>query len=218
MDSLTINLGGREFTVARARLGLFLDLEIVLSRMDKAVEKDGTGDIADALFEYLSVCIPELDRGSFNETPWHEIVNAYASLIVMNKMGGDFAIITRQIGKTKPVPWDYPERVKTLWVHMLASAYHWSKVEIENLVIEDAIGFIQEIQVDEQMQHEFVHSISEIAYQYDKASKKSKFVPLRRPAWMVLRKELPKTRLAKVYLPQGMIITLEGTPREEIKH
>lgn len=213
MDSLTINLGGREFNVARARLGLFLDLEIVLSRMDKAVEKDDTGAICDALFDYLSACIPELNRGLFYETLWHEIVNAYASLLVMNKIRGDFAIISRQMGKAKPVPWDYPERSKTVWIHMLASVYNWSRHDIENLIVEDAVGFVQEIQVDEQMRNEFEHSMSEIAYQYDQASKKSKYVPLRRPAWMVLRKELPRTRLAKAYLPQGKVVAVE-----EIKH
>lgn len=212
MDSLTINLNGREFKVARARLGLFLDLEIVSSRMDKAVEKDDTGAICDALFDYLSACIP-IDRNAFYGASWHEIINAYVSLVVMNRIRGDFAIISRNMGRAKPVPWDYPERSKVVWIHMLASTYNWSKHDIENLVIEDAVGFIQEIQVDEQMRNEFEHSISEIAYQYDQASKKSKYVPLRRPAWMVLRKELPKVRLAKAYLPQGKIVAME-----EIKH
>ena len=219
MDSrVTINLGGREFNVARARLGLFLDLEIILSRLENAAKNDDSGAIADALFSYLSACIPEIDREMFNSMPWYEVINAYGSLASLNRIKGDFAIISRQIGHSKPVPWDYPERTKTVWIHMLADAYHWSKIDIENLDVEDAVALVQEIQVDEQIQREFEHSLSEIAYQYDKASKKSKFVPLHRPPWMVLRKELPKTRLPKAYLPMGKVITAEGLPREEIKH
>ena len=211
--SVSVTIGGREFNVARARLGLFLDLEIVLARVSEAVRKDDTGAMADALFSYLSACIPEIDRGAFNEAPWFEVVNAYVRLVAMNRIEGDFAIITRSSSKSKPVPWDYPERIKVLWIHMIARAYNWTKETIENLSIEDAVGFIQEIQVDEQAEREFMHSISEIAYPYDRASKKSKFVPLPKPLWMVLYKELPKTRMAKAYLPQGLIITLEEQQR-----
>lgn len=214
---VTVKIGGREFTVARARLGLFLDLEIALSRLQDAVKSDGTGDIADALFSYLSACIPELDRGVFNEAPWYEIVNAYASLVAMNKIKGDFAIMTRNKTKNRPVPWDYPERVKVVWIHMLADAYNWTKAEIESLNLEEAIGYAQEIQADEQFEREFLYSLSEIAYPYDKASKKSRFMPMKRPLWMVLLKELPRTRLVKAFLPQGMIVTLEDQAHKRVK-
>jgi len=77
MDStVTVGLGGQAHQVVRARLGLYLRLEVVLGEQRKAAQKGDGGAIADCLFKYLSLCIPELDRGVFNNLPWFEIINA----------------------------------------------------------------------------------------------------------------------------------------------
>lgn len=208
--TVSVTIGGREYTVARARLGLYLDLEIVRSRLAKAVKVEENGFIVNALFDFLNLPIPDMDRGAFNQAPWQEIVLAYVHLSALNMIEGDFAILKYQSPGAKQVPWDYPERLKIVWIHSIATAYHWQITDIEQLQVEDAVGYLQEIVADEQLEKEFLHALSEVAYQYDQATKKSKYVPLHRPLWMVKRElDQIKTKIRRDLMPVGRIITIE---------
>lgn len=222
MDSgAQVSLGGQTYVVLRARLGLYLDLEIVRSRFDEAVKTADNGGMSRGLADYILLSIPEVKLEDIWAVPWHEIVVAYAVLVNLNSVNSDeFAMLSTKQKAGKNVPWDHAQRLKTVWIHSLASAYNWSKTEIENLVVEEAIGYSQEIHADEQIEREFQHSLSEVAYPYDQASKTQRYKPLTRPLWMVKRdrKELI-TKLDKRMLPVGKVVHEDSTETiEEIVH
>jgi hypothetical protein len=106
----------------------------------------------------------------------------------------------------KKQSWDYPHRIWYLWSNAFARAYGWTLDMIENLSLDDAIGLFQEIRFDEQMEREFYYGLSEVAYPYDKMTKKSEFHPMPRPDWMrPTIEELPKVMLEKFMLPIGRV-------------
>ncbi len=209
--SVNISLGGQEYTVHRARLGTYLLLQEALVDLRSAGKSGDNGSITRSLLAYLQVCIPSVDIGIFHQLSWLEIVTTIAEIEALNAVGVDFAVL-RDFGErgSKPVPWEYSKRTRYLWVHLLASAYHWTREAIENLWPPEAIAFMQEIFAEDQYEREFLHSISEVAYQYDQATKKNKFVPLARPAWMTLREKHPTTRLIKELIPMGVVVYPEG--------
>jgi hypothetical protein len=185
-DTTLVRLGGRAHTVTRARLGGYLALQRAQRRIDEAGNRGEVKPITDGLYEYLCLAIPALERVEFDDAPWYEVVAAYVAVLDLNTIPEreKYAILVGQ-GKDRTVPWDYPERDEILWIHTLATAYHWSKADIEALWPEEAVAYLQEIRAEEQYSREFAYSLSEVAYPYDKATKKSRYKPLDRPAWMV---------------------------------
>lgn len=216
--SINLTLGGREYEVARARLGQYLALHNARERIENAVEAQDTGAIADGIFAYLSEAVPELPRKDFEGESWLRIADAYLKISDLNRIpeAEKFAIIRRvERRRGRSVPWDYLGRNAVSWIHIIASAYGWSKDEIESLWPEEAISFVQEILVDQQIDREFRYSLSQVAYKYDKASKKSRFVPMPRPAWMVMADgKVKKTKLHKSLLPVGEVVYPKGTDDE----
>ena len=75
---------------------------------------------------------------------------------------------------------------------------------------EEAACYLQEILVSEANEAEERHSLSELAYHYDKASQTSRYVPLPRPAWMQSEPTKPRpVRMLRSMLPYGEVIDLE---------
>gem|GEM_PF-1164995 len=209
-DPIEVTIGGLDYTIDRVRLGSFLKLQRAARRLRKAADKADTGAIADALFEYLMACIPNLSREDFNNLPWYEVISAYQKILFLNAIPGaeNFSMLKNVIpnkGGTI-IAWDHDDREVMLWIHTIAMAYKWSRPDIENLWPEEAVGFIQEILADNQFEKEFIYSLSEIAYPYDKATKKSRFIPMTRPAWMVIGGGKKNERVLKEALPVGNVL------------
>ncbi len=150
---ISVNLGDAEYTVPRARLGKYLTLETLQAELMDGANREDSGAMSDSLFRYISAAIPDgLDRDVFSNAPWFEILNVFIQIATMNLIDGEFAILKWARSDQLPVPWNHPERLRISWIHILARAYNWSKIDIENLWTEEAIGFIQEIEADEQTQ------------------------------------------------------------------
>lgn len=218
-NEVIISLGGCEYKCIRGRLGKYLALFEVNKSLGEAANRKDTGGIADSLYKYLSLCISDLTRDFFDSAPWFEILDGYESLRDLNAIpqAERFAILNQVGGEDhdKPPAWDYHGRMQYLYVHIIATAYGWDQEQILNLWPEEAIAYIQEIMVDEQFEREFYHAHSEVSYSFDKATKKSKYQPLERPAWMVIgsieeqerkRKDLI-TEIRKDMLPAGVVIS-----------
>lgn len=221
-QSVSITLGGRAYSVERARLGGFLRLQQARDLLNKGIETGGNGEIVGGIFDFLRVCIPELSPKDFHSAPWYEAFNAYLKLEALNRLphGTDFAIIQFQSASNRKVPWDNPLRAIIIWIHLIAKSYGWSKEEIEYLWPEEAVAYVQEIMADEQTQREFMHSLSEIAYPYDKATKKARYKPLQRPAWMVLQTDAKGivTKLRKDMMPVGKVLYPKDADEELKPH
>lgn len=209
-QSVNIALGGRGWDITRARLGVFLRLQKARETLNKGIEEVDNGQIVGGFYEFLSVVLPDLRPEDFHSAPWFEVFSAYVVTEKINQVpdGAEFAILRFPTEGEKAVPWDNSLRMFLIWIHLIAKTYAWSKEEIENLWPEEAIGFVQEIMADEQAEREFAHSLSEIAYQYNKTTKKSDYKPLERPLWMTVKKASKKiiTKLRRDMMPVGNIV------------
>lgn len=222
VESLAVQIGESVFTSTRSRLGTHIDLYTVFEALIKAVPTGDNSAIADCLFEYLSITLPDFDRGLFESAPWFEIMLAFMQVYDLNAIpnADQYAILsTKSGGKNKEeVPWHYPGRNMLVWKHLLAKTYGWTLDIINNLWPEQAVIMLMEIIADEQIALEFQHQLSEVAYQYDKSTKKSKYVPLRRPMWMLSGSEKSRsekkksliTTLRSDGLPIGNVIRSEN--------
>ena len=221
-QSVKIALGGREWEITRARLGGFLRLQQARETLLEGVKNEDNRTIVTGLYAFLRVLLTDLTEEEFYKAPWYEIASAYLSIegvnIIPNKE--DYAIIRLAVGKENRVAWHHPERSAIIWVHMIAKAYGWSRDEIFNLWPEEAIGLVMEILADEQYDREFLHALSEVAYEYNKSTKKSSYKPLQRPAWMIFAdrdKKRIMTKLRKEWLPVGNVIFPDDVD-EELLH
>jgi len=215
-SSIKVRLNGREVSVSRARLGLFLKLEPYLRDLKNAVEQRDSGGVVLALHQYLISAVEE--QVNLGKANWLELLTAFFLIKRMNTVSVDLPMLMERIVARGPeTPWDHPHRPFFMWVHLLATRYGWSLTEIESLWPEDAAMYVQEILVDEQLEREWEYSLSPVAYPADKKGK-VRFTPLTRPVWM--RKAGPrKTKIYKKLLPVGHIIDLSGIEDEdEIRH
>jgi len=79
----------------------------------------------------------------------------------------------------------------------------------------EAFAHIQEILTDRQLEQEFFYSLSEIAYPYNKATKKGEFKPMPRPYWMRPAVRPTKTiRIKRNLLPVGYGVDASGLGAE----
>ncbi len=111
----------------------------------------------------------------------------------------------------KPIPWDYDGRNYYFYVHLLAKKYGWTKEYIDGMEVSDVFSFIQEALTDEQLEREFVYSLSEVAYPYNKSTKKNEYRPLERPSWMWIKApQIKKIKIPKAFMPQGVVQDVGG--------
>jgi hypothetical protein len=202
--------------VSRTRLGGYLAHQSAEAGLEEAVSRTETDAVCEMLFSILTSTIP-VTRESFDSAPWQGIAEAISAVRAVNRIPKSNRFSILRFGqKGQTVPWDYPERGTILWVHILARAYGWPKDEILNLWPEDAIGLLQEINADEQLDREFQHSLAEISYEWNKQGQ-GKYKALQRPGWMRVHLN-PKnvvTRLRKRALPLGIVVTGAGHGDEQ---
>lgn len=211
---MIVALGGREWQITRVRLGGFLRLQQARESLNRGIEEADNGQIVDGIFEFLRVNIPDLKTSEFYQSPWYDAFFAYSQVEDLNRLphGAEFAILKFPTAPhSRSVPWDNPLRAVTIWIHLIARTYSWSKDEIEHLWPEEAIAYVQEIMADEQMDREFFHMLSQVAYEYNKTTKKSQYRPLPRPMWMLMQKpETVITKIRKDFLPVGKVLYPDG--------
>lgn len=148
-------------------------------------------------------------------------LGAYLELLELNNPRWLLPFQKWESPPTKPIPYDYPGRSWAWVVHKLASRYGWTRDEIFNLWPEEAAAYLQEIFISEYDESDEARSLSEVAYHYDKFTKKATFRPLPRPGWMVDGGGKPKTiRIRKDMLPQAdKIIKLSDLrPKDDTVH
>jgi len=210
-----VSLGGREYPLSRARLGRFLALQRQRSVLAEAVKRSDTGAIAEAVIGYLQTGLASVDLnfGFYASRPWSELLMAFQAIEECNRIPriGDYPIMRGKAREHRD-PWDYPDRSIQVWFHRLASVYHWTLDEISNLWPEQAIGFIQEILIERQLEREFSHSLTTVAYKFDKRGV-GKLKPMQRPRWMTVASDKPpeKGPIPRKVLPLGSVIYPAGS-------
>ncbi len=178
-------------------------MELQKENIIKAVE--GGSDFPSELLGYLSIALGVSSKW-FEFSDWTLLARIFYLCISLSPKL-DLPITTPSDEKSKEEDWSYPGRTWHLYAHLLAKNYGWSLEYISCLQVRDALAKIQEIMTDDQLEREFEYGLSEMAYSYDKNTKKSKFVPLPRPHWM--RKKIQAVKRFPIpvsMMPMGNVI------------
>lgn len=203
-----IQVGSQTLSVSRPHLKKWLELEQIKSR-EKA-------DKVEVVCKYLSAFLDWSDE-QLDKIGWIDVISLYTRCLEINSIQLKLAFLEIREKKTKAEVWEYPEQLWYSFAHMLAQEYGWTLDVIAELDVDDAMALIQEILLDEQFQREWQWSLTELAYPYDKGSKKSTFHPLERPTWM--RIQAGKVKLKTVRTPANMmpIGNVIGMPDETVE-
>lgn len=182
----------------------WIDLENHKKSISEAVEGN---EFPDRVFDYLSAAFG--DRGWEKKpykTPVESLVKGFQtfnpdnSLPILHAPKSDRESDAEYKGRT----WNY-------FSHLLASAYGWTLEYIAGLDVNEALGHIQEVLTKEYLDQEFQHSLSEVAYVYNKSTKKSDYKPLPKPYWMrPIAKPIKRFRIKRSLLPVGYVIDSSG--------
>lgn len=191
-QGMTVILNGYAVYVSRARLGAHLQL----TRMTESF--DAKPDVY-SIWQYFKLC-----RVDINKATGLEILIAFAQLRVLNGWQWTLPFMSSEYPVQLPEPYDYKDRVWSWWIHKLASRYGWSRDEIFDLWPEEAACYLQEIFVSEFNEADERRSLSELAYQYDKNTKTSRYLSLSKPPWMTPKIEPRPVRILRAMLPMGV--------------
>jgi hypothetical protein len=194
---------------SRLKFGPWADRESIAYEINHSLDAK-SADVGKLMTAYTSISL-NIPIEWLNRMGWTTVMGLYfvsQSCHVPKKipfLSGDSKKESRKYG------WDYPGRSPIHWTHLLASTYGWGVEYIRGLDLDVALGLIQEILVDAQLDREFQWSMSEIAYPYDSASKTSKYKPLPRPDYMLEKaKEIRMVMVRKDMLPVGIFVDVGG--------
>ncbi len=207
---MEIVIDGKEYTIDKFLLRDWLYLEEAKIQVKSAIDKKSVDDIVASIYNFLSIAF--LNCGIVWENiAWIDVYNAFTAVQEVNQLNIKLPMLLISGDDTKKQPWDYAGRMWYRWAHIFSAKYGWKLDDIAQLVPDDAVSLLQEIFVDEQLDKEWQWSMAEIAYPYNENTKKSEFLPLERPAWMIVKapKEIKKIRIRQDMLPIGNVIRLD---------
>lgn len=190
----------------------WLELEKLKGNFIEAAESD---EFPEKVFAYLSAALG-VPVKKLEEKQWGSTVLTLTETVNSYPQPKGLPILDSAPKGGKEADWNYDGRDWHYYSHLLADAYGWTLEYIADLEILTAFAHLQEILTDEFLEREFYHSLSEIAYRYNKGTKKSDYVPLKRPYWMrvVISKTIKKVKIKKSLLPVGVGIDASGLPKE----
>ena len=194
--------------VSRAPLKRWLELEKINEQVSDLAGRGDAEGVSSEIVRYLVLATGTIAE-DWMGLPWMDVAKAYSQVRAVNDIQLRLPILQIASKKMEALPWEYPGREWYTLAHVLAAAYSWSLDAIAELDVEDAFALLQEILVDEQLDKEWVYGLSEIAYPYNKLTKKQDFKPLQRPEWMqpVIRKsDIKKVFIKASMLPVGNVI------------
>ena len=190
-----------------------MELELQKNKIVQAVE-ESNDDFPNHLFTYLSTALHLSDK-YFRLASWEKVVRSFYLIVGMTQCQIMLPIFSPTKNKPKEEPWNYLGRDWHLYIHMLAKNYGWTVEYVSNLKVEDALAKIQEILIDEQLEKEFLWTMSERSAYYDSTTKSTKLNPLPRPHWM--NKHIDPTKELKVHkIPTGMMPTGQGISQNDL--
>lgn len=191
---------------------VWLRLEGLKEKVIKAVEEGG--DFPTHVVDFVATAL-HVPAKYIQDAWWSVMIQAFYE-IVLKLPNVKLPITEPTYENIRSEDWDYDGRTWHRYAHMLAKEYGWTLEYISRLRVEEALAKIQEILVDEQLEREFQHSLSEIAYPYNSSTKKSEFRPLTRPAWMrpkVKIEKIKKRKIPATSLPIGTV-NYDSLPEE----
>ncbi len=190
-ESVIVLIGEREYLVAHARLGQYLELEQYWLTKNVRMYLRTVGITTNAK-----------DSGI-------ELLVAFAKIILLNRLPEGIPIIdVKPLRNQKDsIPWHYDGRKAFSYIHLIASTYGWSRKEILNLQVPEFFAYAQEILADAQLKSEEAHRLSKMSYKYDRTAKTLSLVKLDRPLWMTPNPTPIKIKpVPKQLVPVGNVV------------
>ena len=190
----------------RLKFKEWIRLDEIRKKIDEEAEAGHWQKIPNLIFEFITVCGVEID-----DPPWMDVRALYDQCVIENQPRIQFPIF-RSKEKGKPSAWDYEGRSWYFWLNIFAKNYGWTPEIVEDLDLDDAVGLYEEILVEDQFSKEWQWGLSEMAYPYNKSTKKQHFKPLGRPDWMVVHSSDQPQKKVKIpikSLPVGVVINLD---------
>lgn len=178
----------------------WVELEEAKQSITKATE---IAEFPDRVFGYLSIAFGRKPKEGY----WKTSVFSFSE--ALDKLHVDIPIpmIKNPPKNGKESEWEYEGRTWFYLSNILAGAYGWTLDYIADLDVVEAFGHIQEVLTDKHLEQEFYYSLSEIAYPYNKSTKKGEFKPMARPYWMrPASKPIKKIRIRRDMAPIGTMI------------
>ena len=166
--------------VERAALYEWLQIEEIKENLFSAMGESRYDDFLNHLYRYLSIAVDT--EKDWSELPWIRIRDLFVEAEELNTPTKLFPILSGS--KEEESGWSYEGRTWYFWLNLFSYNYGWSIEYIKRLDIDDAIGLLQEILLGEQRDRDFTWSTTEVAYEYNKNTKKSRLKLLARPDWM----------------------------------
>jgi len=199
------------FAKHKVKFGKWLELDEIKRNTIKAVESGAVTEFAKLITAYISTAfsyIP-LVKWYLGRLYWEDVMMLFSE-IVKAQTPTKIPLFGNP-GKEKEIPWEYPNRNTMYLLHLLVGRYGWELEYVRNLSVDTAFSLAQEILTEDQLEKEFVYSLSEVAYPYNATTKKSSFKPLERPYWMLPKpKEIKKVKILKRLMPVGVGVDVSG--------
>lgn len=195
----------------RPRFRKWLELEHLKYKIIQAIAKKES-NFPGLLFSYLAIAFSLSERIFINRR-WDLVLGLFAIVATKSAKVKELPMLKPHKTKDERDPWDYDERLWHLYSHIIAKNYGWNLKTIANLEIDEAFALIQEIITDEQLDREFLWSMSDRSYIYNVKTKSSKPNPLERPFWMKAEVKPPQmTKIPTAMLPFG--VSYDSLPAE----
>lgn len=220
MTNKIIKINGHDISAIRLKLRGWARLEGLRNEMDSAVSKHGYEQLFSCMVKFIETALVQPHKEiEWLEIPWYDFLDIYSQIVRLNSPTLEFPILRYSSKEEKKLPWEYDGRAWYFWLNLFASNYGWEEDKIADLDIDDALGMYQEISIEGQLSREWEWGLSEMAYPYNKGTKKSEYKALPRPSWMmpIIPKQLPVIKLKKSFLPVGNIIDLQEEERNRKK-
>lgn len=215
-DVVKIKILNKEVSLKRLKLKEWTRLEPLKRNLDAALQNKTFDTVSNLMAGFIEAVMEQpAPKIAWDKLAWWEFLEVYTEAVQLNNPTIQFPILQTR-GEDKKLPWEYEGRAWYFWLNLFASNYGWDEATIAELDIDTAIGAYQEIEITNQLEKEWEWGMSEIAYPYNKNTKKSEYHPLQRPEWMrpVIPKQLPVVKIRQEFVPQGNVIDLSALSKK----
>lgn len=217
--TIEVRFGNDILTLEKPKLKHWAILEEIAETVQEAT--DGNGK-ARCILQYLSVAFDKPVE-FFEKSYWVMVLNLYQEVQYETSPKINFPFLRaykedeKKDGKVT-TKLNYPGH---FWYHLanfFANKYGWSLEYIASLEVDDAFGLMQEYELRDHLDKEFLWELSERSSGYDKATKQAKHIPFPKPTWLEQKIEIIKpVRVNKAHLPMGLVVDLNSEQNANIK-
>jgi len=212
MTTVKIKIGNKEASLGRLTLKGWAALEEFRKTIGESLLNKDYEAMFMGMQKFIEQTLQTPPNIQWDSIGWEEFSEIFKIAEQINAPRLNFPILMETKG-SDPLPWEYNGRSWYFWVNVFASNYGWGEDIISKLDIDDAIGLYQEILISDQMKKEWDWGLAEVAYPYNKATKRQEFKPLNRPKWMMAGVKPPKPKIIKIpknLMPVGNVISYDS--------